>query len=364
MEDITTYKFDFRTEVERLREDYAVLRDITWFFEVKITPAQTPRDQTFIDFLHEITGAAPPDYIKRAYTDAFEKHTHQKFRIDPTHSSFSLGASSLDMAPFSTAHHVCVREEEPFTAFGGDEMRDFLRLFTLLHESGHVQFNTAPTEASADAFAALHVLARFGDEAADMLSLIRWYRTAVMMKYGDINHLSTAMLDKIIFDSKQEDFSRLSPDDTLVRANEYARLYTLRPPEAVPPKESADVYRAVMLVAGNYPDKGNDLFKTLCETCLASSTDYAFYIGAKFFQPFLHPDGIEINGTPIRLDETLRQQIAAQLEARAARIDFNGMFPVVDLSAFAENAADITDPATRYLPVILPKGQKQLVVKL
>ncbi len=351
-EDIKSYVFDFTTEVERLRNSFPRLRDSTWFFEVDIVRRNTRiRSEQRINYLQVISPVPPPDVpeetikaLQETLLDMAKEHIEERYRSGGNASSYAFHhkPSSLSL--------VCLRKEETTTASFGSEFSDMMRIFTLYHEASHILSGDdsldptkVPLESRDDAFAALHILQRFGGDARGLLSMISWMWVVDFITSNSGRHLSTTTLDKIIYDSTDQDFSRLTPDKIAERANYYADNFTPSP---------SRVARAVNFFSDLQRDIPN-----VFSTALKANDPLVFYIGAKGLYPFLLPDGNVLRAASGAFDTKTRAVLGTMIEERASHIDFEQMLHDDTTALFIKNAASITeDPASRYIPLHIPRG--------
>jgi len=223
----------------------------------------------------------------------------------------SSGIAPLKKGRHTIGYAIGIREKESFTAAFGVDKEPFMRLFGLLHETGHALIHASkPTpdnpysECVADAYAALSCFQRFGNDAAELLSLVSWSRVLKSV-VSDTKHLTTPVLDKIIADSAGEDFSKLSQADIIERAESYAKDWTPRAP----------------VLAATRPDfvqNGPVNFRQLAEKCFSpASNDFSFYLGERLVRPYLKDqDGITYEGTKVWFPDEYRREMAATIRER------------------------------------------------
>ncbi len=343
-DDISNYTFDFEKEVNDLRRSLGSKAGNILFTEVDVTPSKEANVPPEIS-LQKIVGAENfnkatfsfiHDWIVSSYTD------------DPLSSSFSNSFSNADN--IIVGHVVCLREKESLSKELGEENKNLMRLFILYHETAHVLIPGVGNgdqdhpfwEAAGDAYAALRLFQRFGQEAGALLSMMSWLRTKDAIVFNT-HHLTTTVLDKIIADSARRDFSELTPAETAELAESYAKEWT---PTASVLSAARPLFR-----------QGNCISPLLlAQTCLTSSDKFAFYIGAKFFQPFLQPEGILWNGKTSQLTAIEREAYARFIEKTAAGMGLHAIFNRV------ADRPEEEPPVTTLLKISLPAGQKQFVV--
>ncbi len=110
------------------------------------------------------------------------------------------------------------------------------------HEVGHLLLKHGITgegalvEASADAYAAIRSIQRFGgpEAIADMAMGVRAFNS---VRSGD-GYLNTTVIDEIIQESKRTDFSKLSAAETVELAEKFAAMHAPRADERLEAKET------------------------------------------------------------------------------------------------------------------------------
>ena len=332
-EDISNYTFDFEKEARQLRRSLPSKGKNVLIAETDVTQPDGPGTPVQVDVRHMIGNQKTKDI----HAIDFQEWIEMTYRKEPNSSS------TVVAPPGENLYGLSIRKEEKFIYLLGEENKEMMRLFMLYHETGHVMLPDGPVvdndhpfkECSADAYAALRILQRFGREAEPFLSMVSWQRTLNAI-IGDPSHLTTAVFDRIIADSAMQDFTQLTPAQITKLAKKYAEDGT---PEDAIFTEAKDLF-----VHG---PKIN--FPRLAETCLSSSNQFAFYIGAKFFQPFLEPQGVILNGRQMALTDGNRQEYAGLIEAGSIS------------AAFSDKAAR---PLAALLKVSRPRGQKQFVVSI
>jgi hypothetical protein len=345
-EDIGSYTFDFEKEVNDLRRSLGSKADTILFIEANVPPPQDADQQEPWPQLSLQHIICAENFNKANISFACDQVV-STYTEDPLASSFCKSFSNI--AGTVIGHFICLRESEPFNSELGDENKNVMRLFTLYHEAAHAVVPGAYggdqdhpfAEAASDAYAALQLFQRFGQEAGALLSMVSWLRTRDAIQH-DTQHLSTTVLDKIIADSAHRDFSALTSAETIDLAGSYATEWT-------PPADILSTARSLFRQEYEIESLG------LANSCLASSDKFAFYIGAKYFQPFFQPEGILRNGEAKQLSDIERVAYARFIEERAAGMDLYRVF-----NRTAERPEE-EPPVTTLLKVSLPAGQKQLI---
>lgn len=331
MEDTATYTFDFAQEVSALQESLGPLCDRLIFMEGTV-------DDGAVTF-HNALGRE--DFVKD-YVRALAGIVQEQSAQMPAKGSRTFGFDGED----TTGVLVFIRDNEALTEALGLDNLPLMRLFSLYHETGHalIDIDTeAPAESAGDAYAALRLFQRFGRQAGNFLSLVSWLR-AWHAVGGDMEHTTALVLDKIIADAKEQDFSSLTNEDMIAKAQDYAQNWS---------QDDETLAAAKPFLA----QKDRVDFYALAQTSLTSPNDFAFYIGAKIFQPFLMPEGMDVNGHEQHMPDDVRLEIQQAIKARfggkSLETIFNKKSPPGKPGAEALAA----------LKIKVPKGQQRLVYK-
>ena len=341
-DDISKYTFDFTKEAGDLIRDMGSKGKNILFVETDVTqpggdnapPQVTPRRIIGDEELKRENGAGAAAYVT-AYYNENPKRSSRVFTLRENGDGNIMG------------HIIALRKNEGSVRIFGTENESLMHLWILYHETGHALLPEGPNvdkdhpfkEYTADAYAALRFFQRFGREAADLLSMISWNRAYDAVTAGNTDNLTTPVLDKIIADSEHRDFSQMSPAETIELADRYAKEWT---PEVPVLTSLRSVFAQGMKIS----------FSPLAETCLAAPDIFSFYVGAKFFQPFLHPDGIVYDGQTIQMPDEDRQHYAAAFNARASGTGLREIFGPAALKSKMEL------PLVAAVKVSRPKGQK------
>lgn len=336
-DDISTYTFDFSQEVSALQESLGALCDRFIFLESEVNAGE-------VDFQHAMGREA----VVKDYLLSVEEAVTGLYQESPGHGSHTFAFASEGVYQGTV---ISIRSNESMINALGPDNLPLMRLFSLYHETGHALLGIsdnedggARLECEADAYAAMKILQRFGAAVIPFLSQVSWSR-AFRAAASDMEHLSTVVLDKIIADSREQNFTAFSNEEMMSRARGYARDWgadgatlAAAQPVLVPKEESIDFY-------------------ALAERTLTSSNVLAFYAGAKVLQPFLTPQGLEMNGREQHMPEDVQKQIAAAIEKRFKGETLESIFNKAAVSGKTE--ADVLSS----LKTDIPNGQKRLVYK-
>lgn len=310
--------FDFNEAVQQSLRDYPQLHNNTVF----ISAAEHPLDTSPLT-MHGTT-------IAKLKTFAREHFIKQNLSIScEDGSSFALTDTPQSYFALILGDKVIpTLEEQPFL------MRN--KSFFFDHELGHIltkrveQNSAFPlSECSADAFAAIRHIQRFGTDTG-VLEHVAWYRAFKLVDRGQSLHFTTPVIDKIIFDSKTQDFSKLSPLETVELAKKYADDYT-------PVFKNIQNVKAEHREFAEAPD-GDMRRKLSClaSTCLKTSDAFSFYIGSRVFNAFFHPEGKMIRGqnTSLAQGQDFRR-LQAEILGRSER--FQNLLPHQTIKGYQSN---------------------------
>ncbi|MEZ0260401.1 MAG: hypothetical protein ACAH80_05285 [Alphaproteobacteria bacterium] len=207
--------------------------------------------------------------------------------------------------------------------------RDTARTFAFFHELGHLMvqegFDVTEDkpygECYADAFATIRCIQKFGADDG-FLDSTAWARAYKFIHYNSSTHLTTTVIDKILEDSKTRDFSKLTPAETVEAAAQYARDNM---PSVVQIATAKKNFKPLSGLLKYVNQDKMDRLQTLASTTLAAGDRFTFYIGARAFQPFLNPEGVELNGSKLKLDFYERTRMSQDLPKRAERMGFDAL---------------------------------------
>jgi hypothetical protein len=291
--------FHFNKAVAETLRDYPQLRDTTVF----VNAAEHPHVNSPLT-MHGQNNAI-------AKTASYVDNIRKSLKTSQANGS-SYAVSTFEQnggyAVVLGAKKIPVMDEHPLTHIVG-------KSFVFDHEVGHIlskRFGKKTVnECTADAFAALRHIQKFGKDTS-FLRHISWFRAHGLLAYNHKIHFTSPVIDRIIFDSQHQDFSKLSPQQTLERAVKYADQYT--------PNEK-NILKARQAHKGFDNQSGEKLFqrlKNLATTCLATPDKFSFYIGARVLNPFLEPSGKTINGETLSLVRLREfQNLRAEITDRA-----------------------------------------------
>jgi hypothetical protein len=283
-DNIKNYRFDFATEAQKLADFIGTRADKIVFVEVGFDRDHKAfaKQKLMDDNEQEL----------RTYADAWMPRKLQKFNEDPGYSSYVTGFES-DPDDHGQKHVVgavlYVNKNQNVDALFGKKDQDLQNLFTLYHELTHAialrdySPNSTHPENLGDALAALFLLHRFGQAAVPFLENLSMGRANMALQIPDgqqnpdVLHLSTLGLDNIIADSQHEDFTRLSAEQLMQRANEYAAKYM---PDNNALGVISQVAQDVVQNGGVSDQLANDLLSQ-ADASRSSPVNMALYVAAK-----------------------------------------------------------------------------------
>jgi len=278
-DNIQNYRFDFSTEAENFANFIGTRADKVVYVDVGQS-----RDQIFAKKVltgdHEQELASVVDQSMSSDLGIFAK--------EPKFSSFAkpviVGDDYGRHYKLGAALYV---NQNQFVGplFGGTKDQDLQTLFTLYHEATHAiaqtetpDDNNAHPENIADALAALLFLKRFGQSAVPFLQNLSMGRANMALQSpASATHLTTVVLDNILADSRREDFTKLSAEQIMQRAQEYSAKW-------MPDDAAVDTIKRVAEEVANNNGVTPQLTDWLLSTTSSSGnspSNMALYIAAK-----------------------------------------------------------------------------------
>jgi hypothetical protein len=222
---------------------------------------------------------------------------------------------------------IAVNPQEKFGRTFGTEAVQFLE-----HEMGHLVTPTGLDsrlmEASADAYMALRLLQRFGEDAVEILTGTSAERAYdIFTNKAGYTYLTSPVIDQIIEDSRHRDFKALSPEQTANLATNYAQ-------ENYPTEEAIQSFyderalhsKGILEVLGN-PEQHSQIPDLLSGTILASPQPLIFSIGAGFIQSVLSTEVFDTQGKAVVFAEDIQQEVRTRITARAKYFNLQAQFP-------------------------------------
>lgn len=336
-----SYIFNFKSEVRDLKRQYAEafnkIRHAEW--EDDMPYAERPYSKWGTYYFHKVEfveGKEAKDgkikvrfYNPMIPINAYMSIGNMNSFEDINNIKKCANLHQSCMWDGNNARYILLTENDAFSKWFEEKDKSMARAHTLDHEVGHVLvpggYETAYednpfSECAAEAFAAIRCFQRFGDDANEFLSRASWVYAYNFLHKNSSDHMVVTVIDKIIEDSRLEDFSKLTPMQTIERAERYAKMLTPSQENLVALRETYASFKDKMTWGA---DKKLDL---LLNTCLATSNDFAFYIGAKFFQPLLNPDGVILSGQHFALEKSDCEDYSHRIEARADQAAVTNIF--------------------------------------
>jgi hypothetical protein len=274
--------FNFQEEVARLFHDFPQLWKTTLFL--------TTDDHFYEDSPLKFHGNA--ELEKLIYEEPYLYTETRDCLIEAkrTQNSFAFKHPAADF------NRIVVNPVDKQVRLFGKIYETFVQTLTLDHEIGHILVPHAAgasqvfNECAADAFATIRILQR-GLENREALSLHSSWRAYEVLQTGDMAYLTTPVVDKIIEDSYSVDFKKLTPQQTVQLAGEYAQRYMPAPKDFFILKQA-------------FLNQKKDI-----TAILATPHKFAFYIGARALQLFSAPQGITMNGMQVKLSGRFKEAI-------------------------------------------------------
>lgn len=310
MENINDYKFDFAAEAENLINGLGEKAGNFLFVNVSTNKDTTPPKVTFQAVLggEKVTEEAMMNVCRKV-----QGH----FTKNPDGSSFAMPDDSG-----TGCSAVVINDSTPASNWFGPEFRELSRLRGMLHETGHILDPEGEDvdelhpyrECAADAYFAIRMLQRFGQDAVPFLTMTSWARAHDAMMFST-SHLTTTVLDKIIADSAFHDnFANLSADETIKRATQYAKDWT---PTEKALTEAIDVFDA----AKKNAHRLRDIIEATC-----GSSGLALIVGAKVGDALVREEGVVYCGNHGQLPSEARTSFAETISTGLADLQVRSLF--------------------------------------
>lgn len=216
---------------------------------------------------------------------------------------------------------VVFNPDDDFYREAMPEEKEMSRADSFYHELGHllckhgfdIDKDNALGESCADAYAALRLLQRYGDDARGLIARTSWRRAAKFLENNAGEYLTTPVTVRILADAADGQLAALSPAQTVAAAEDYARRYR-------PDRHQIEDIRRVFAQDRYtfFPDQARTCQKLehLAHTCLNHADTFSFRIGALVLNPFLHEDGGDFGTQRVRLNGTVRENLSRAIEGR------------------------------------------------
>lgn len=351
--------FDFEKEVDRALEMFPELRSNTVFIKLlQSAPKEFHGDKTLINLLsedfreqHPIRNMPCAGYAVAEFNG--ERHMLNTLVYARNELLLQLAQNiNLPWGPLRTfvfdheLGHIVQRFSQ------GQHKHKWKNILTHTFKKNNQQDRDSGLfeEYYADAFAAIRHLQRHNGDTSYLNMWSTFIRALRATSSGDTSHITTPVIDRIIEDSKSQDFLSLSPQGIAALAYSYAEKYTPGQKEIdVLKKDYSGIFSKIDIFN---PELANDCnLSLLASTALSASTPFSFTIGARAFQPFLHPEGVVIGGVKIQLPEERRQNLLTAFNTRAKELG-------LVIPSFAAVAAVQTEISNNAQPVTAQKAAR------
>jgi hypothetical protein len=325
-ENINNYQFNFTDEVARIRTKKILGRALLKamiFSEAELIPEGAGVKVLLSNMIKD---------RKRLWAPWYDREIARQYNTNISCSS---------MQPLAGTRLVLCRTDEPLVQRFGPDQKQLMRLFVIYHETGHALIpgkGERFRECAADAYAALRLLQRFGDDAIPLLSMLSWHRARNAVDGGVFSHLTSPVLDKIIADNEECDFAGLSPQQTVGLAVQYAQDWM----------PTADMISAV----DKLPPRKAEPAALLAGASRNPHNAFLSYLAAKIVGPYAQPGGFTLNDRVRGLwkNEHLHYDALQQRQAgKTLRSIFGGVAPRVEIGE--------DPPLAEAARIILPPGQ-------
>lgn len=222
--------------------------------------------------------------------------------------------------------------DSEYGCFPNRERKNELDHFMFYHELGHIvtysgRHGSNPVnECGADSYALLRYLKESNNDLVLPHTMI-WHRAAEAIHSNNTSHLTIPCLEIL---TKEAELAIKKPHERQHQfwLDEFLNDHTLiddlafdKAPNVYDLQQLTDTYAPFKNRL--YCDLTDATCKALAETALSTQHKFSFHIGARFFQPLLHPDGININchtvgaQKSVRLDNATRSKLGQAFIERA-----------------------------------------------
>ncbi|MDD9899485.1 MAG: hypothetical protein OXT65_00725 [Alphaproteobacteria bacterium] len=340
-----SYKFDFNKEAQNTLEQYGFALSNTLLVHFKANAGR-----------EGLSVLCDDDSRKKTVEDVevrkFLAHRIEKVRKRRAPEAAHHAASGMRSVVFS--------DDMDLSDIGDGQDPDKIRSFLFDHETlGHCATAGGLTdidigcEMKADSSATLHHIKRFKEDGAELAEHIAWFRAMEMLTHNNADHMTAQVIDHIIYNISPQALSATNPKDMLERADNLAADH--RPP-SLGVEKALSTYT---FLKGNTSPTSlmrNDmeLLHKTASTALQSPDWFSFYIGARFFQPFLKPEGVTIQDINIKLDEDTRQNYADRIMSAAYKFKLNDLFIQTQI-----NVRDISERPALKAQVLAARNNPQ-----
>lgn len=309
----TSRFFDFARRVAAAVQDFPVLKSSTLFVSTDAP------DKTFGHWKAKLNA------VVMSHNTTIKRQAQQALTQD---SSFAFQAD-----PMSGMKSVVFKPDDGLVqTLGVTVPKEQAQNFALQHEIGHLTvpkaygdfFGGRPyPENSADSFATIRHLQENDQET--LLPLVNsWARAYRFVATGNATHLSSTSTDALLALHKSESFTSMTPAQVvaLAEANAQKNMPTVTDIESA--QNDFENFKGTGKL---YPLKSTtpETFKAFAETALASESRFTFQIGLSLLRPFLHPQGAEVDGVTVQLDDTTRRHLLGRFETKAQSLQIDSL---------------------------------------
>lgn len=304
-------RFDFRDAAFEALEDFPQLRPRTTFF----LDQQNPEGNA-------LKAYGDPSAVTAQLGSAFWRQQIQGFLGYMRKNKTSVACfikGHPQQAIIFTPHSVLAPVHPDRAA---------MLFFEFDHELGHLLTNkgrnitphgtTTEAENSAEAFATLRSIQRFGHARPHLDALSCW-RARGLITQGIKTHITSPVIDAIIADSTRVDFTKLTPQETIAAANEYTNRYCPKGPDVD--------FAVIQLRAARDFMKDGAHQERLAKILLSTTNPFMFGVGSRALVPVLASD---INA---QLPKDLRNSLILKLQARAQKLGFENTLALLCASS-------------------------------
>jgi hypothetical protein len=316
MSDDTQKPFDFKQAVRDSFRDYPHLRRDTLFFT---TEDHAPLSQK--PWLH----AHGSLWLKmKAQMNPLNGWLRQLIEMsgqNETSYAYSNGDLKFRAMVFNPTDTFC--------QYALPQEKEMAAAASFYHELGHIlckhgfatNGDDARGESSADAYAALRLLQRYGDDARPAIARDSWRRAIRFLNNSYGSYLTSPVTAQILADSKDGRFNKLTPAETVAAVENYVEKYRATPEQIKEARQAFVNYKPFAPLA--------ERLELIATTCLGKPDGFSFRLGATIVNPFLHSEGADHEGEysahHIKLPARLREAFMGLTEAKGIQTELQSL---------------------------------------
>lgn len=309
------YDFDLDREVAAFYRDHPEQKGKIYFIDASTMPgAVCCGDAADENEAAALLGANP--LVAESNKLAFESGSRSDF-----YSQSGYGTICLNLTRKSQQHLL-----------GYEAGAGISEVFVFDHEAGHLLCENGLgemnlRERTADAYAALRHIQRFGKDSPAIRRLID--KRAVELVFGDgVEHFTAPLVEKIIADAQTTDFSALTPAETAALATRYAAE---NPADTTMIRHVAAEFHVLRQGLGRLMKGDPAVIRLLAEMVMATNDPNLFKWGTAAVRALLDGD-VNVGGErPPKPQGAEWTALRKNIDARAAKFGQAKLVIVPDL---------------------------------